>query len=65
MESKYRPYTLRDYKKKFGKSPEKNKSFLGGLGANQDSKWEEAMQSFMRMRVFSSAVKEKHTQNFK
>lgn len=53
MHSEYKPYTIRDYKNTL--SGKKTK--LGGLGANKDNLWEQAMSNFQKMKYFGFEIR--------
>lgn len=53
LHSEYKPYTIRDYKNTIlGK-----KIKLGGLGANKDDLWEQAMTNLQRMKYFGFEIR--------
>ena len=58
-EIQYKPYTLRDYQSSYLGNTDKYE-ILGGLGPNQDQKCNEALRKAVRMRYFSSIVREKN-----
>jgi hypothetical protein len=58
----YQPYTLRDYSSKFPTTKDKY-VILGGLGANRDEKWESAISSLQKRKIFGSVARVKNEQH--
>lgn len=56
---KFKPYTLRDYKTNYEDNSKKYTA-LGGLGANKDTKNNKAIEQALKIRFYSSLVREKN-----
>lgn len=62
LKSYFKPYTLRDYQNKFSKVEDKfNK--LGGLGPNMDDRWQNAISSLQKIKLFAFSVRQKNEQH--